>query len=368
MKNLKSKFNSIKENDIIKSFFIIIYVVICLLLFINQYNIQYLASGFSAVDNKNLQVYFLDVGQASSTVVVLPNDMVMVIDTGSSDSERDFIESVNTILARNKINQIDYLILTHSDEDHVGGAEILLKEYQVYNIFRPKILSVSASETAYEDYQIVTTQIYQDVITAVYEEPNCVVEFIDDKSIMAGNDTYINFYACKQNSYVETNDYSPFINLIYQNKSFLFCGDASQDREEELIEFVQNNDITLNIDFLLVGHHGSKYSTSSEFLSLINPKYAFVSAGDSLHPSNEVIERLKDCGVEEIYCTKTDGMIGVGVDGEGKFVIKTMNVFVDVPLIFVLFSCLFFYLYPFINKLGLNKRKNGYFEIKNLIQ
>ena len=102
MEKLREKVKRIKENDIIRSFFIIIYAIVCLLLFINQYNIQYFANGFSAIDDKKLQVYYFDVGQATATMVVLPNDLTMVIDTGSSDSEKDFMESVNLVLEQNR--------------------------------------------------------------------------------------------------------------------------------------------------------------------------------------------------------------------------------------------------------------------------
>lgn len=367
MKKLREKVKRIKENDIIRSFFIIIYAIVCLLLFINQYNIQYFANGFSAIDDKKLQVYYFDVGQATATMIVLPNDVTMVIDTGSSDSEKDFMESVNLVLEQNNLETVDYLILTHSDEDHVGGAVALLEKYQIYNVIRPKILSVSSSEVEGESYKVVATQVYEDVITAVYNEPYCQVTFMEDEAMFAGQDTYIRFFACQKDSYSETNDYSPFINIVYKNNSFLFTGDASEDREKELIEYANENDIDVSVDFLLVGHHGSKYSTSSEFLALTNPKFAFISAGDNLHPSYDVIKRLQENGVKEIYCTKTDGMIAVGVDESGNFVIKTMKNMIDLPLIIVLFSCVVFCLIYLFDRYYYKKRRNKYLRNKHLV-
>ena len=367
MEKLREKVKRIKENDIIKSFFIIIYVIVCVLLFINQYNIQYFANGFSATDDKKLQVYYFDVGQATATMIVLPNDVTMVIDTGSLDSEKDFMESVNLVLDQNNLETVDYLILTHSDEDHVGGAIALLEKYQIYNVIRPKILSTSASEVENENYKLVTTQVYEDVITAVYSEPYCQVTFMEDEAMFAGKDTYIRFFACQNDSYSETNDYSPFINIVYKNNSFLFTGDASEDREKELIEYASENDIDVSVDFLLVGHHGSKYSTSSEFLEFTNPKFAFISAGDNLHPSYDVINRLQENGIEKIYCTKTDGMIAVGVDENGNFFIKTTKYFVDLPLIIVLFSCVFFCLICLFDRYYYKRRRNIYLRNKHLV-
>lgn len=321
------------ESKVIDGFVTALFVAVFLLVFINNYNIQFLVNGFSSLVNENLQVYFLDVGQANATLIILPTGRAMIVDTGSDDSSDDFMESVDKILASNDLNEIDILVLTHSDEDHVGGTVELLDKYQVHNIYRPKVLSASEDDDEGTGYYVVNTSVYDEVISAVLAEPNCRVEFIEDMVFSDGDDCEVEFFSCEEDVYSDTNSYSPFITITYSGTSFLLTGDASQAREEELISRLERENRTLEIDFLLVSHHGSRSSTTEEFLSCIKPRYAIISAGDSLHPTQDVLDRLEDCGVFEIYCTKTDGMIGVGVKDEGTILIKTMDFLLDLPLI-----------------------------------
>lgn len=353
-KGKNSKFN---RKFFLQAFIVLVIFLIGFLLFFYQNDIQYLVNGFGQIQDSSLQVYYFDVGQASSVMVVFPNDKTMIIDTGSNDSEDDFIANVNTVLKSNNLKKIDYLVLTHSDEDHVGGADVLLEDFQVSNVLRPKILSTSQLEVENSNYKVVTTQVYEDAITAIYEEPDCEVSFIETDVKMEGEETSVNFFACQKDNYTETNDYSPFIEITYNNKSFLFTGDATSDREQELIEYLSTESITMDIDFLFVAHHGSKYSTSEEFLSAISPEYAIISAGDELHPTEEVLDRLTASGVKEIYCTKTDGTIGVGVNENGTYRIKTMAVHIDLSLVVVLVCFAGFVIIFFIDKF-FSKKKN----------
>lgn len=337
MEKLKRRLKNMKESSIVKWNFLLLLVLICALLFINQYEIQYFANAFYDVDKRPLQVFWLDVGQASSTLIVMPNNSTMLIDTGSVDSEREFISSVKLILQRNNLKDIDYLVLTHPDSDHTGGVVELMENFQVYNVLRPKILSTSVLEVEAENLNTSTSLVYQDAITAIYREPNCQVDFVND-AILNFGETYVQIFACQNDVYAQTNDYSPYINLVSFNRSFLFCGDASSDREEEFLSSLSQDNQNLDVDFLQVAHHGSKYSTTTEFLQAIKPEYAFISAQDNFHPSGEVLTRLHENGItdDNIFCTKDDGMIAVGVSDDGNFVIRTLSNFVDLPLIVVL--------------------------------
>ena len=367
MKEWVVKLKNIKKNDLIKSFFIVLFVIACLFVFINEYEIQYLANGFAKTDRADLSVYYLDVGQATSTLIVLPNNQSMIIDTGSTDSEDEFIESVNLILSHHKIKEIDYLVLTHSDEDHVGGAEILLKQFQVFNVFRPKILSKSKAEIEVsEQYKVVTTNIYSRVISAVYEEPNCEVEFVEDRTFLIGSEIEIKFFSCQKDTYSQTNAYSPFVSISCYSRTFLFTGDATAEREEEFVNMIQDENLEMKVDFLLVSHHGSKYSTTNEFLAATNPKYAFISAGDNYHPTTEVINRLKNQGVEEIYCTKTCGMLAVGLNKNGEFFFCTMSFRVELGFLIVLSACLFFVILNLdFGKVKTNYRTDKFLKSRN---
>ena len=314
-------------------FVTVLFIALFLLTFINTYDIQFFANGFTKLAGKELQVYFLDVGQANATLIILPTGKVMIVDTGSQDSSDDFMVSVEKILSSNGLEEVDILLLTHSDEDHVGGTLKLLERYQVHKVLRPKVLSTSETDQNDTGYVMVDTNIYNEVISAVWEEPNCEVEFIEDMTFFDGDDCKIEIFSCDEDFYSDTNSYSPFVYITYANKSFLLTGDTSEAREEELVSSLQSEGREMKVDFLLVSHHGSRSSTTSAFLAFVKPRYAVISAGDSLHPTQDVLDRLKQSGVSEIYCTKEVGMIGVGIESSGVFVLKTMDMFIGLPLL-----------------------------------
>jgi len=335
--------------------FVILFALFLTLVIVFQFDIQFLANGFQSLSQNSLQVYFLDVGQASSTLVILPTGRTLLVDCGSEESEDEFLKSVKKILKQNKLSQIDMLLLTHSDEDHVGGAVKLFENFQVNALYRPKVLSSSHYEKPNEDFKIVDSYIFSKVISAAYKEPNCKIEFIEDK-IFLEKDCVVEIFSCKQDTYKDTNSYSPFVTVSYQRKVFMFCGDAPKERESELLSDLKAENRKLEVDFLLVSHHGAKNASSEEFLSYIRPKAAVVSAGDDLHPTQTVIDRLIESGVEDIYCTKTDGSIAVGIKDSGVFMVKTMSRFVDLPLlvciIFVIGESWYFY---FVQKRKIRK-------------
>lgn len=343
-----------------------IFSIIFILFMINQTAINFVVNGFLKMTQNELQVYYLDVGQANSTFIVLPDGTSMMIDTGSEDSTSDMLESVAWIMKQNNLEVVDYLILTHSDEDHVGGTVALLEKYQVMNILRPKILSdietdlIEQFETSYDNFYISTTNVYQSTIEAIYNEPNCNVTFVEDESIVINSDLSINIYACEKDYYSETNAYSPYILLSYMDINFLFTGDATSTREKEFLAMLEEDGISLEIDFFLVAHHGSKYSNTEDFLAEISPRYAIASAGDDTHPAQTVIKRLTDVGVEEIYVTKEVGTIGVAVDGSGNFYIFTSSSNLDLPCVVVVLFCLCFVVMYLIDQK--EKRKNQFYK------
>ncbi len=347
MENLRKNLNKIKNVSIFKATLLLILFCCLILIVINQQNIQFLFNGFQNVTQSDLQVYFLDVGQASATLVIFPNDQTLLIDTGSTDSANDFVSDVKFLLNRNNLKDIDLLILTHSDADHVGGAVSVFESFQVNNVYRPKILS--ADEKNDFDYSISTTLTYKNVINAISSEPDCQISFVEDKQFFE-NDYSLEIFAANEERYSDTNSYSPYIVLTISNRTFLFTGDATQERETEFLTELSMQSRTLCVDFFQVAHHGSKYSSTPEFLQAISPKFAFVSAGDSSHPSHEVLKRLQNVQVQDVYVTKTDGMIGVGVSVGGHFVICTLDVFVDIPLFVVIFTCALFVLLKFVYK------------------
>lgn len=359
------KYANITKNDIFKSFFLLFLAILTIFVFINSYYLQFIINGFYQIFDANIQVYYLNVGQASASVVIFPNGSSMIIDTGSQDSEAEFLKSVDLIFSQNKIKHLDYLVLTHSDEDHVGGAVGLLEKYQVYTIYRPKILSQSKLENENTNGLMeVDTFVYAEVMTSVLSEPNCDVLFVEDSTMKMGHETTLRFWAAKNTIYSQTNSYSPFITIDYAEKTFMFTGDAPEVREKEFLAELEDKNISVNVDFLAVSHHGSKSSSTMEFLQEIKPQYAFISAGDVQHPTDEVLDRLEEVGVEDVFVTKNCGMVAVGVDQNQNIVIKFEARFVDLPLICVIMCCFAF----IVANINLNDRKTlfSHKKIKNL--
>lgn len=346
-KTKQKKFFKFSKNDLIKSFFIIFFFVVFAFLLINYDVLNFYCNGFSSVFASDLQVYFLDVGQASATLVILPGREAMVIDTGGGSTEDDFVSDIQFLLSKNGISEIDYLLLTHPDEDHTGGTVKLLEKFQVNKIYRPKVMSTSDDEIHNSfGYKTVTTNVYAKTITQIYSEPNAEVVFVEDEIISFGADTAMQIFSCEKDSYSSTNSYSPYIYLSHNSHSFLFTGDATTVRDEEFVDMLESKSWQMQIDFLQVAHHGSYYNTSEFFLEAISPRYAFVSAGEEGYPDSDVLERLKNVEVEEVFVTKESGMLAVGV--EEDFYIRTLSDSLDLPFILVAFCCVCFAWLKFI--------------------
>jgi competence protein ComEC len=338
---------------------VILFVAVFAFVYINQYDIQFTASGLNKMASAETQVYCLDVGQASASLLIFPTRRTMLIDTGSEDSSDEFLRDVDKILTENNLSVIDILVLTHSDEDHVGGALKLLEKYQVNNVYRPKLISLSAFDERGTGYNVVTTQIYKQVITAIYKEPDCTVSFINDKTFVEGEGCTVTFYSCSSYLYSAVNSYCPYIVVEAREKVFLFCGDAPSEREEEFLNRLKLDGTTLQVDFLFVPHHGAKDGSSEDFLSAISPRYALVSAGDAKYPTSAVTKRLLASGVEKIYVTRSDGTIGIAVQESGAFSIYTMSNPIDLPLV----VCAIFFVGAAWNYY-LSKRKRRFFTLK----
>lgn len=335
MNTLRLRLKKIEDLSIGKVAAIAILLICIILIVINQQELQFYFNNFQRIFQKDLQVFYLDVGQASSTLLIFPNNTTVMIDTGGADSADSLVKQTKLLLSKNRLSDIDFLILTHSDADHVGGAVKVLNSFQVDNIFRPKIRSFDESPVdAEESLKTVTTQIYSDAIHAIYKEPDCSVSFVEDKTLVFGTHSFLKIFAPERIDYVDTNSFSPFILASFGNKNFLFTGDATSARENEFLQEIESGG-KISVDFLQVAHHGSKYSSTVEFLNEILPKYAFISAGDKLHPAQEVIARLNVVGVKEIFVTKQVGTIAVGMTEDGNFVICDLSEKFDVPLLVI---------------------------------
>lgn len=235
--------------------------------------------------NGQLKVYYFDVGQGDSILIQTPQGEDILIDGGNNDKGDDVVRYLQAL----HVNDLEVMIATHPDADHIGGLDTVLSNVVVKSVFTPRVTH--------------TTQTYEDFLLAVKQEG------LKLKEAKAGVDLGLKgakakFVGPVQSYGSELNDWSAVLKLAFGKNTFLFTGDAPIRSEEDMIATRQD----IQSDVLKVGHHGARTSTGQSFLTAVKPKYAIISVGQGNrygHPTEEVLNRLKQNGVQ-IY--RTDQM------------------------------------------------------------
>lgn len=238
-------------------------------------------------------LYMIDVGQGDSFLIT-SNNKNMLIDTGGVMSyyteEWMQYEKKNggtylvTFLNQLGITRLDYLVLTHGDYDHAGEALTIMGKIDVKTVF-------------FNGNDLNTLE------KKIWDNSSNHYKLTEGDSFSLGN---FNFLVIS-NIYSDENDSSLVLYSSIYDKKILFMGDASIKSEEYVLNNYNFEDITI----LKVGHHGSRTSSSEEFIRMINPTYALISAGVNNrfnHPHREVVKRLDDNGTI-IFNTQINGMI-----------------------------------------------------------
>ncbi len=244
--------------------------------------------------NGKLTVHYIDVGQGGSQLIISPTGKTILIDAGNNDKE----QVVTDYLKKENVKKVDILIGTHPDADHTGGLDSVIRNFDIGKVYMPKVQSNTKT------FESVLTEIAKKglkVSTAKaglkFEwEPSATVEII-----------------APIGTYQDANEMSAIVHLTYGVNSFLFMGDAEGESESDLLK----SQVNLKSDVLLVGHHGSKTSTSQEFLDKVNPSYAVIQSGKGNkygHPTDTVLNRLLDKGIK-IYRNDEQGNIVFTSDG-----------------------------------------------------
>ncbi|NLO22239.1 MAG: MBL fold metallo-hydrolase [Syntrophomonadaceae bacterium] len=246
-------------------------------------------------DRGKLTVSFIDVGQGDSILIQTPLGQSMLIDGG----ERGQGERLLEYLRKQGIDKIDIMVGTHPHSDHIGGLIAVLENFRVEKVYLPKVTHTSST--------------FRDLLTAVKNQGLKVSTAKAGTAIpLEGVDTV--FIAPVGDTYGSLNNYSAVVQLAYGNKSFIFCGDAEEESEQDMLSSSQGD---LKAEVLKVGHHGSSTSTSDPFLNAAAPQYAVIMCGtdnDYGHPHKETIEKLNQAGVK-IYRTDENGNIVFSSDG-----------------------------------------------------
>ena len=241
------------------------------------------------VAQEDLLIDFIDVGQADS-ILIRNQDKVMLIDAGTNEAGKTVVNYLETL----GITKIDYLIGTHPHEDHIGGLDDVINNFDIGQIYMPKI------ET--------TTKTFEDVLEAI-ENKNLTVTAPNKGDKIELGQAVGEFMTEPILDKDNLNVSSLVLRLEFGNTSYLFMGDAEEENEET-IRWPKT-------DVLKVGHHGSSTSSSESFLEQVQPKYAIIMVGkDNFYglPKQETIDELNNMGCE-IYRTDEDGTIRMTSDG-----------------------------------------------------
>ncbi len=246
-----------------------------------------------AANPDKMEVHFIDVGQGDATLITC-GGQAMLIDAGDDTKGT----AIQNYLQKRNIKKLDYLILTHPDADHIGGAPVIITKFDIDKVFMSN----------YEK----DTKAYQKLIQALddkrlrYSTPVAGAQYMLGTAtitILGPNDTYDN-----------PNDASVACMIQNGNNKFLFTGDAGEDAENDILD----SGLDISADVYKVGHHGSRYSTSKAFFNAVKPSCAVISCGEDNsygHPHAQTLNTLRTNGVK-VYRTDESGTIVATSDGK----------------------------------------------------
>lgn len=272
--------------------FIIIYYVI--ILFCNKINIKktiiillIIIIIFNVLNllPKDLRIYFIDVGQGDSTLILTPKGNSILIDGGGSETGSfDVGEKILLpYLLDRGVTKIDYMMISHFDSDHVGGLFSILENLRVEHV----LISKQGKES--ENYKHFLEISKRKKIKVIYAEAGDRINIEKNMffEILFPTRNLISENILNNNSIVAR--------LVYKNFKILFTGDIEEIAEKELIKLYSKTN-KLRADILKVAHHGSKSSTIASFLKLVNPRISLIGVGATNtfgHPNIGVLERLE---------------------------------------------------------------------------
>lgn len=262
----------------------------------NTYKNLGLVEEYPQTSESELAVYFLDVDQSDCSIL-MNNGQVLMIDSGTPDQ----ITTIREALQSLGITKIDYLIITHQHDDHMGGAQTILQNYEVANIIMPKLSKVNMVTT--RAYENLLSTIKDKQVHAIAAEPNLTFDF--------GNAECMILAPLSQDE--NLNNMSAVTKVTFGSTSFLFQGDAEKKVESAIL----SNGTDVSADVIKVGHHGSKTSSSKKYIDAVLPKVAVISCGVENsygHPHSATLDTLKNIGADTYItyeynslCVKSDG-------------------------------------------------------------
>ena len=291
--------NKRTKNKLLKIFLVLI-IMLCTYIYEEYFpeektnnEVEYRQEKEVVSNPNNLIIHYVDVGQGDCILIGQNNEYVL-IDAGNNEDGELLVDYFKQL----GIEKFKYVIGTHAHEDHIGGIDNIINNFELEHFYMPDV--------------ITTTKTFEDVLDALlakkkaFETPNIGDTFkLNDASFEV-------LYLGKDKS--DLNNTSIVLKLTYKNTSYLFMGDATSKVEKILLD----NEVNLKSDVLKVGHHGSQYSSTAAFLKQVSPSYAVIQVGENNdydHPKQITLNKLEKLKTLT-YRTDKHGTIILTSDGE----------------------------------------------------
>ena len=243
------------------------------------------------VQKDNLNIFFLDVGQADCTILIY-NDKVAMIDAGNVSDGEKIVKCIKDL----GIKKLDYVIGTHIHEDHIGGLSKVIDNIEIEKLYLP-----------YNDKN--TTNYYKKILKSLQVKEMMIEEALVGDKLMLTDEIEMEIMSVDNNMPEDENDASIVVQVNYKEMEYLFMADATVKVEEARV--------WEDINVLKVGHHGSNTSSSDKFLNMVKPEISIISVGrDNSYglPKDKIIKRLNSIGTN-IYRTDKVNTIQLVSDG-----------------------------------------------------
>lgn len=279
-----------------------------------------------------LEMTVIDIGQGDCIFLQFPDGQTMIMDAGSEFGSTNEYDQLTAHLTLRGIDSLDYVFITHSDYDHIRYMQDIFEDYEVKNIYMPRVaddMSATWTKTvAAIEAETWTNESGETVDSEIYYTVGDFVIHGEDWTMNCHSYLEDDYPSVKESSSAEVkNAVSPVCFLEYADRTIVLTGDSNERNEEYLLE---RGVLDKDADVLKVGHHGSRTSSLQEFLNAVDCEYAIISYGednDYGHPTPELMSRLEDYtdvrpdndynGYKYVYETPKDGNVSVFVDGNG---------------------------------------------------
>ena len=253
---------------------------------------------YSSGELGEVEYHFIDVGQGDATLIRTPEGDIL-IDAGENSAEED----LKTYLDLCGVDVLYYAIFTHPDSDHIGGADMVLEEYEVLNVIKPNFEK--------------TTKVYKAMMDAIAAEGCKVYNALPGETYSLGEFDMFVFGPDPANKELDSNNSSIVIKATWGNTTAMLTGDAEKPAEESILRTYSGAE--LGSTLLKMGHHGSRTSSTEAWLAAVRPTIAIISCGRDNsygHPHAEALARIKPYVGESIYRTDLLGSFIFITDGK----------------------------------------------------